>query len=320
LELDGLIDESILFRYRELLVPEKEILCHNHISQINDITIYSMMDGALSRRLEAKSGRIFRDVGLTDHDWEEVAWRSLARNFGFKTNAETFRELAKSVSSKILKKEAPNKTVVESIIFGMAGFLDDDPVDEYHKKLKLEFEFRVKKYGLSKILHRHQWKFLRLRPANFPTVRIAQLASLVSDHPNLFSLFINYESPKSLIKILGTDQSQYWKEHYDFGKKVKSKIGRLGKGSIENILINTVAPLLFTYGIHRDNDHMKEKALELLGSIKAENNSIIKKWESVGVEVRSAFDSQALIEQFNEYCLKKQCLNCPIGADIIRTK
>jgi len=318
LELDGLIDESILLRYNELLVPEEEILCQRYIPQIQEITIYSMLDGALARRLEAKSQRIFRDFGLTDQDWEEIAWRSLARNFGFKTNAEPFGVLAKSISIKVLKKEAHNHMTIEAMLFGMAGFLDDNPADDFHANLKNEFEFKSRKYRLKNHLHRHQWKFLRLRPANFPTVRIAQLASLVSRQPHLFSLFIDYETPKDLIGMLEAEQSAYWRAHYDFGKKAKSTIGKLGKGSLENILINTVAPLLFAYGIHRDNDDMKEKSLELLGSLKAENNNIIKKWKAAGINVTTAFDSQALIEQFNEYCLKKKCLNCPVGTDIIR--
>ena len=318
LELNGLIDDDILFRYNELLVPEEEILCHRYLPQIQEITIYNMLDGALARRLEAKSQRIFRDFGLTNQDWEEIAWRSLARNFGFKTNAEPFGELAKSISIKVLKKEAHDHSTVEAILFGMAGFLEDDPADDFHENLKNEFEFKSKKYSLKNHLHRHQWKFLRLRPANFPTVRIAQLANLVSSQPNLFSLFVDHQAPKDLIKKLEAEQSAYWREHYDFGKKAKSTIGKLGKGSLENILINTVAPLLFAYGIHRDDNDMKEKALELLGSLKAENNSIINKWKAAGIKVSTAFDSQALIEQFNEYCLKKKCLDCPVGADIIR--
>jgi hypothetical protein len=318
LELHKRIDENLLLRYRQLLTPENDILCQNHLSRINMLTRYSMMDNALARRLEAKSNMIFRDIALTNHNWEEIAWRLLARNFGFKTNAESFRDLAKSLSVKILKKESDNLLVIEAMLFGQAGFLDENPVDEYQHSLKQEYSFRTKKYGLVKRLNRHQWKFLRLRPPNFPTVRIAQLAKLISDHPNIFSLFTDYNSHRELINELATEQSQYWLSHYDFGKTAKSSIGKLGSSSIENILVNTVAPLLFAYGIHKDNEDLKEKATELLGELKAENNSIISRWKAAGFEVNSAFDSQALIQQFNEYCNKKQCLNCHIGADIIR--
>jgi hypothetical protein len=318
LELNKLVDEKLLLRYRQLLIPESDILCQNHLAAISVLTKYSMMDNALARRLEAKANMIFRDIALTNHDWEEIAWRSLARNFGFKTNSATFRDLAKSLPLKILKKEADKVPVVEALLFGQAGFLDDGSADEYQKALKHEYAFKARKYGLEKKLGRHQWKFLRLRPANFPTVRIAQLAGLVSRQPNIFSLFVDHNSPRRLIKHLATEQSDYWLRHYDFGKKAKAKIGQLGRNSIENILVNTVAPLLFAYGIHKDNDELKEKATSLLGALKAENNSIIAKWRAAGFEVKSAFDSQALIEQFNEYCQKKQCLKCQIGADIIR--
>lgn len=318
LELNELISEGILERYQRLLVPQDEILCTNFLEGINDLTKLSMLDNALARRLEIKSQKIFRDIGLTDHDWEEIAWQAIAQNFGFKTNSESFRDLAKSLPLKVLKKESNDIHTIEALLFGQAGFLDVNPVDNYQVSLKKEFEFKKKKYGLDQRLSRHQWKFLRLRPANFPTVRIAQLAVLVSTHPNLFSLFIDHSSIKSLIRILATEQSEYWKTHYDFSKKAKSPIGNLGQNSIENILINTVAPLLFAYGIHKDNDLMKDRAIELLSYLKPEKNHIINKWIAVGFQVKSAFDSQALIEQYNGFCKRKRCLDCQIGADIIR--
>ena len=238
---------------------------------------------------------------------------------GFKnTNAESFRDLAKSLPLKILKKESNSLNSIEAVLFGQAGFLDESPVDEYQQFLKSEYEFKRGKYDLDQRPGRHQWKFLRLRPANFPPVRIAQLAVLVASHPNLFSLFMNHDSAKSLIKILATEQSEYWRSNCDFGKKAKSRIGKLGQCSIENILINTIAPLLFAYGIHKDNEALKDKAIELLVGLKAENNHIIEKWNTVGFSINSAFDSQALIEQFNGYCKKRNCLNCQVGAEIIR--
>jgi len=319
LKLANLVDQKLIHRYRELLVPEEEILCAKFFPSVNQISKYGMLDKALSRRLHTKSQSIFRDVGLTEQDWEEVAWRTLAQNFGFKTNADSLRELAKSVPVKILRKEAHQLINIESILFGQAGFLDVDPSDDYQSLLKQEYEFKRKKYGLKQRLSRHQWKFLRLRPANFPTLRIAQLAKLVSFQPNLFSLFVDAMGTTDLRKALKLQQSDYWNMHYDFGKKASAPLGKLGTSSIENILINTAVPLLFAYGIHKDDEELKERAIDLLSKLKAEKNGIISKWSRLGMKANSAFDSQALIEQYNHYCRKKKCLNCQIGADIIRT-
>jgi hypothetical protein len=278
-----------------------------------------MLDSALARRLESRAQKIFREIGLTDLDWEEIAWRTLAGNFGFKTNADAFMQLAKSLPLKILKKEAHNPMTIEALMFGQAGFLEEAPADENQKKLSEEYVFKSGKYNLERRLSRHQWKFLRLRPANFATVRIAQLASFIARHPNLFSMLVDHESPAVLLKQLETEQSPYWKIHYDFAKAAQSRIGSLGRLSIENIVINTVVPLLFSYGVYRDDEAMKEKAMQVLTEIKPEkNNSIISQWKNAGMRVTSAFDTQALIEQYNHFCLKKRCLNCAVGVEIIR--
>lgn len=319
LELKNRIPHSLLARYRALLTPETEILCAGQIGNVRQITVYNMIDQALARRLQTRAQAIFREIGLTNQDWEEIAWRMLAKNFGFKTNAETFLHLAKSIPVKILKKESHDLIAIEALLFGMAGFLDGQPVDEYQERLTREYVFKSKKYNLEQRLSRHHWKFLRLRPPNFPTIRIAQLAGFVAGNSGLFTLFIDQVKSPDHLKLLAMSQSEYWHRHYDFGLKSKVSIGQLGRQSIENIVINTIAPLLFAYGWHQDNEQMKEDAAQLLTLLKPEKNSIISKWQSAGVKAKSAFDTQALIEQFNQFCIKKQCLNCPVGVEIIRS-
>lgn len=318
LEMEGLISDELIFRYRELLTPGENILCSKDLPSVKPVTRYQMLDNALARRLEARTQKIFREIGMTDLDWEEIAWRTLAGNFGFKTNADAFTQLAKSLPLKILKKEAHNLMTIEALMFGQAGFLEETPADDYQRKLSDEYGFKSRKYNLDRRLSRHQWKFLRLRPANFATVRIAQLASFIARHPNLFSTFVDHDSPDDLLKQLKTEQSSYWKKHYDFAKAAQSGIGSLGRVSIENIVINTVVPLLFSYGMYRDDEAMKEKAMQVLTEMKPEKNSIITQWQNAGMNVKSAFDTQALIEQYNHFCLKKQCLGCAVGAEIIR--
>ncbi len=317
LELKNIVDEQLVLNYYKLFEPGNDILCSRFLPDVKPITSYSMLDKTLAQRLEAKSEKIFREIALTGNDWEEIAWRMLCSNFGFKTNSLPFFELGKSLPLKILKKEAPNLKTIEALLFGQAGFLEEDLNDPYFAELKNEYQFKQKKYNLDRRLDKHQWKFLRLRPANFPTIRIAQMAALISSQANLFSFFMDYNSIPKLKNELTVEQSVYWIKHYNFGKEFKSQAGRLGVSSIENILINTVAPLLFAYGIHKDQEELKEKSMELLASIKPESNSITKKWKASGLAIKTAFDSQASIELYNAYCLRKRCLNCAIGTEII---
>jgi len=319
LELKNNVEERLILNYKKLMEPAADILCKKIIHGIKPITILSMVDKVLAQRLEDRSQAIFREIALTNNDWEEIAWRMLCKNFGFKTNAFPFVELGKSLPINILKKEAHSLKTIEALLFGQAGFLEDDLEDTYYQELKKEYNFKGKKYNLEKRLNRHQWKFLRLRPANFPTIRIAQLSALIASQANLFSLFTNFLSIKDIKNSLGVTQSEYWINHYNFGVKTENKTKKLGAFSIDNILINTAAPLLFAYGIHRDQEELKEKAMKLLASVKPELNSIIKKWRALGMEISSAFDSQGLIQLYNQYCLKKRCLSCSIGVEIIKS-
>lgn len=318
LEIKNLVDRQLILKYHQLIQPGDDILCNKFLGKVKPITILSTMDKALAQRLEARSEKIFREIALTGNDWEEIAWRRLCDAFGFKTNSFAFAELAKSLPVKILRKESQSRKTIEALLFGQAGFLDEELDDAYFQELKKEYDFKRKKYQLERRLDKHQWKFLRLRPANFPTIRIAQLAALVASRPNLFSFFINYATIPELKKDMKVVQSDYWLHHYNFGLQTDSEPGKLGVKSIENILINAVAPILFAYGIHKDQESLKEKSIQLLLSVSSEKNSITKKWSETGLKIKSAFDSQALIEIYNQYCLKKRCLDCSIGIEIIK--
>ncbi len=317
-EVKNLVDNHLIFNYKKLTEPNHDILCREFIGKIRPITIYSMQEKALAQRLEARAEVIFREITLTNNDWEEIAWRMLCKNFGFKTNAHPFEELGKSMPLKILKKEAQRLKIIEALLFGQAGFLEEEVDEGYFMELKQEYRFRKKKYSLERRLDKHQWKFLRLRPANFPTVRIAQLAALITSQKNIFSFFIDTKSVRELRKGLTITQSDYWRNHYNFGLVSKNQLGQFGLSSMDNIIINTAVPLLFAYGIYKDQEELKETALKLLTSVKPEINSATKKWISLGMEVQSSFDSQAFIELFNQFCKKKRCLNCSIGAEIIK--
>ncbi len=251
-----------------------------------------------------------------NNDWNETAYQILGRNFGFSVNKEAFERLTTLLPHKIIRKHADQPKQVFSLIFGVAGFLDE-AIDETQMSWKNEFEFLKKKYSLDNTLSRHNWKFSKLRPANFPTVRLAQFATLLIKQQNLFSLFIENTDADHLRKSLKISLSGYWEKHYDFGKELTSGTNNLGQSSVDNLLINTAVPLLTAYSKSIGEQMFLDRAVDLLSSIKPENNKITRAWDEVGLHATNAFDSQAMIQQYNEYCIKKKCLQCSVGVTIL---
>ena len=227
--------------------------------------------------------------------------------------------LAKSLPCKILRKHADKLLQIEAVLFGQAGFLEDDPVDDYSQLLQREFLLLTRKYSLlERRLNKAQWKLLRLRPANFPTMRLAQLSAFIASQQNIYSSLISANDYATLTKLLDVETSAYWKHHYLFGKKIEGTIPSIGKMSIDNIIINTVIPLLVATGKMHDNQAQIDKAINILQSISSEENVIIKKWNAVGIKTKAAADSQGLLELYNNFCLRKRCLDCNIGSALIR--
>jgi hypothetical protein len=319
LELKDIVDQKLILNHNKFFESANEILCNRYLDKVKPITIHNMMDKVLAERLQAKLNLIFKEIALTDNDWEEISWRILCKIFGFKTNAEVFYDLGKSTPFKLLKKESDTVQNIEAILIGQAGFFEEDIADGYFQQLKKEYLFKKKKYDLDRRIDKHQWKFLRLRPANFPTIRIAQVSSIIGGNPNLFSTLIHFNSFQELRKNPESLQSSYWRGHYNFGKQATSTVGKLGRSSIDNILVNTVPPILFAYGIHKDQEEYTDRAVEVLTCVKTEINATTKKWVAFGMVIKNAFDSQASLHLYNQYCLTKRCLNCNIGAELIRS-
>ena len=252
-----------------------------------------------------------------NHDWNETAYRVLGRNFGFSVNKEAFEHLTKLLPYKIIGKHIDQPEQVNALLFGVAGFLDDNIKDETYLKCKTEFEFLQKKYALTSTLSRHNWKFSKLRPANFPTVRLAQFATFLIAQKKPFSLFIEEKDIGQIRKSLQISLCGYWEHHYDFGKKLSSGSNNFGQSSIDNLLINTAVPLLTAYSKSVGDQIYLDRATEILQGLKPEKNRITKAWLELGLNADSAFDSQALIQQYNEFCLKKKCLQCSIGVSLL---
>ena len=318
IELKSRIDSNLLDRCNELLNSPQRTPCEGLIHQVNRLDRISMVESTGVIRLEQKSLLILKRLEENQGSWEETTYQLLARNFGFKRNDDPFEKLSKAIPHKVLIKHSINLQELEALLFGMAGFLSDQMSSVYAKELIQSFRFLSKKYGIGdRALLKVEWKFLRMRPANFPTVRLSQFASFLHQNQKFFDTFIRFTKKEELIKMFLIKPSAYWQEHYDFGKKGRRKNTGMGRSSIDIILINTVVPLLAAYAQHTMNDSFMEKAVDLLQSLKAEKNHIISDWAELGIKSKNAFDTQALIQLHNEYCLKKRCLSCKIGMNLI---
>ena len=296
----------------------KHLPCEDKINQIDKHQLLHWLGSLAVQRLEKKANDIEVSLHRNNMDWEETFYQHLAKNFGFKINAVPFEMLAKSIPLKYLLKQQNNLFRIEAMLLGQSGLLEKAGsfADDYVEKLKKEYSFMQIKYRLQP-LDAHLWKFMRIRPMNFPTVRIAQFSSLINSYAALFASITDAASIKQLKKLFAFPVSDYWLSHYHFTKTTRKTTKNTGNEAIENILINTVAPFLFVYGKKKQKDECCERALELLESLKAETNAVIVGWKKLGIDASSAFYSQALLQLKNEFCMKKNCLNCHIMLKII---
>lgn len=318
LELAARVDENLLFRYRRLINSVDEIPCSYALPQLKPLVLLNTLDRTAAGRLETKAREVLSLLERNRGDWSETAYQLLARNFGFKVNTDPFLQLAQALPLKILQKHADQRLQIEAMLFGVAGFLDDHCEDSYYLLLQREFNVLRQKYKLDyRMMKKVQWKFLRLRPANFPTLRIAQFAACVAVEPNLFSVFINADT-EGLKKVIGAETSSYWKHHYKFSGKAVEKDNAIGSSSVQMLIINTVVPLLAAFSIFRDDQHYMERAVLLLHELPPEQNLITRRWDQFTIKSKNAFDSQALIGLYNNFCSRHRCLDCNIGASLIK--
>jgi curved DNA-binding protein CbpA len=316
LELKGKIKRKIWDNYEELIENKDWIPCEKQIKTVDRFTIDNWLERILIERLERKTGEILTSLNQNNNNWEETFYRYLAKNFGYKINALPFELLAKSIPNSILAKHKDNINQIEALLFGQAGMLNDDLNDEYYNRLKKEYEFLKHKHNLLPI-DESLWKFLRLRPVGFPSVRIAQFAQLINHSSHLFSKVLEVRSTLELSKLFNVATSDYWDEHYTFGKNSVTKSKHLGKDFINNIIINTIVPFLFVYGKKKGENKQADKAFRFLEELAPEKNSILTKWKEIGIVAKNSYQSQALLELKNEYCLPKKCLTCSIGNKIL---
>jgi len=304
--------------YNRLVDSKARIACHEEPCKLDEFSLVSWIERLAIERLEQKSEAIMQSYASIGNHWEETLYQRLARNFGFSLNALPFESLAKALPLNILLKHRDHLQQIEALLFGQAGMLVDEQIaDTHYTELRKEYLYLQKKYNLAPI-DKFLWKFLRLRPINFPTLRIAQFAALIHRNEHLFSQIMEAKSVDTFESLFDLQASAYWDTHYVFGKESPKRNKTFGKSSIHTVLINTVAPFLFVYGKARGKDDFCTRAVDLLEKLPHEKNSIIARWEVLGVCIPDAFTSQALLQLDNEYCQRKRCLYCAIGNKIVR--
>jgi len=319
LELQKRIAPELYQRYHQLAFGNPQFIpCEGNIRFVDELTIRNWLTRVLIDRLEKRALVVNAALEKNKGDWEETFYQFLAANFGFKTNALPFELLAKSLPQLTLAKHKNNPLQIEALIFGQAGMLEDEFNDEYPGKLKAEYQFLQKKYGLQPVA-KHLWKFMRMRPTNFPTIRLAQFAALICKANHLFSKIIEIRDVAQLRGLFEQlPVNPYWENHYRFDVASKPLSKSLGQTSTDILLLNSFVLFLFCYGKHNQQEYFINRSLKLLEKIPAEVNHIVTNFDALGIRVNTAFDSQALLELKNSYCSQKKCLQCGVGIKIIK--
>lgn len=306
------VPEQIQKNADYLLNNLRSIPCEKQLPLVPKVLISTYLNVLAIERLERKTKDIFGHLRRYNNSWDETFYVMLSRNFGFGLNSDEFERLALSLPYNYIQKHSDNLFQVEALFFGQAGMLEDQLHDDYYVKLQNEYRFLKSKYSL-KNLDGFLFKKLRTRPQAFPQIRIAQLAVLLQQSGRLFSSILEKEDYNQIRLYFHVNPSEYWQTHYSFGKESPKASKYIGDSSLDIILINTVAPILFAYGKMHDMEKYCDRGIYILESVKPERNSIVSDFKSAGVAPRNAFDTQALIQLRKEYCDKRKCLYCRIG-------
>jgi len=317
LELHSRIRPELLHTYRKLYQKPHAIPCAGMLHQVPELTRKLWLDRLQIERLEERAERTLRCLQANTGDWEVTFYQLLARGFGLRVNQDAFQELAGRTPLKLLRRHRQQLFQLEALLFGQAGLLPGAPQEAYPQELRKEYLFLQKKYQLRPMTGQ-EWKFSRMRPAGFPTVRIAQFAMLLHHTDHLFSRVMVIERVEEVYHLLAVKVSNYWATHYRFGTLARFGEKRLGKQAIQQIIINIIVPFLFAYSKVRASDKHRQQAGQLLEQVPAESNRILRAWKKLGVDAEHAGDSQALLQLRKEYCDAHRCLECGIGTWLLR--
>lgn len=321
------VPESVKGNYEELITEERYPPCYRVIPTLPKVLTHSWMATLQTERLERKTIDVRDRVARNAGSWEKAFFITLARNYGFGVNSDAFEGWATMLSLEAAAKNRDNPFAIEAIFLGQAGLLNPEAIsakhrkeveaDEYYKRLVEEYIYYQRAFSLTTMDYK-RWRFLRLRPQNFPHIKISQLATLYCEQRTSLRTIIDAKDVKELRHLMATHVSPYWQTHYTFASPSSESAKGLSKASIDLLLINTIIPIIFAYGKNILSDELCSRALSMLDSLKAETNHIVTMWREVGLPVETAGDSQALIQLKNCYCDRKDCLRCRFGYEYLR--
>jgi hypothetical protein len=321
------VPQKVKDHYQELITIDQYPPCYQIIPQLTTLMIHSWMNALQTERLEQKTEAIQQRVDQCNGSWESAYFVTLARNYGFGINGEAFETWARSIPLLDVDHHRDNLFQIEAIFMGQAGLLELDAIPEryqqealkegYFTKLRDEYLYLAHKFSLHPMDFK-LWRFLRLRPQNFPHIRIAQLANLYFQRKAGLSQLLECDTVEKMENSLKTSVTPYWETHYTFGSSSEKNEKNLSPFSLNLLMINTAIPMLFAYGRHKSSDKLCDRAFDFLEQLKAENNFIVRMWKQCGLKVENAADSQALIQLKKEYCDKKDCLRCRIGYEYLK--
>lgn len=312
------IQNSLWDNYEALVHPPEPIPipCVNHLHKVSSLYVNSALERLTIERLEAKCALVRQMLSDSRGNWEQCCYWLLAHYFGGKANSFPFELLAKSTDMGLLARWRDKPQRIEALLMGQAGLLEGFFDDEYPRQLQIDYQALRQGANLTPIAG-YLWKFFRLRPNNFPTIRISQFARLISQSHALFSHLLDTPDAKQLQQFFDVAASDYWTHHYQFDKPSPGKPKKLGASFVDVLIINAWVPLLFEYGNQHGMQEYKDQAVSILEQIKPESNHIIRQWSDAGVRAQNASQSQALIQLYQSHCNQHDCLRCMIGYKIL---
>lgn len=316
LQLKDYIAPKLLNNYQKLFSKTpKWINCENEFPTFDKFVLDNWLERLYFERLERKAKTVDNLLKASKNDWEAVLFKMLAKNFGLNVNGDAFFSLAQSIEFSIVRKTQSNQTSLEALLLGQAGLLEERFEDAYYLTLLKEYEFLKQKLGL-KNNQAISPQFFRLRPHNFPTIRLSQLAELYHKHQNLFSRLVSLNTLEQFYELFNVQTSAYWKTHYTFHKKSKPITKKISKAFVDLIVINTIIPLQFCYAKHRGED-INAGLVDIANQIKTEKNRVVDAFNALKKVSNTSLESQALIQLKLEYCDKNQCLQCALGNQLL---
>lgn len=320
LQLSDFVSPALLASYTAMFARNKDtwISCEKEMPEVSKFVISNWQERLYVERLEQKSIIVASLLKSSANDWEAVLFILIAKNFGLKSNGESFLNIANSIDFSVIRKSQHCLETLEALLFGQAGLLNEEGNDPYYNKLRHEYDFLKTKFNLNTDAL-IPVQFFRLRPANFPTIRLAQLAKLYYTHKQLFSQVIKCKTSIDYYKLFKIDTSDFWREHYTFSKKSPFRKKGITKAFVDLVLINTIIPIKFLYTQSMSNT-AEEEIYDLITSIKYEENSVVRGFIDLGIDVDHALHSQAMIHLKNKYCDKRACLQCAVGNYLLNTE